>query len=678
MTKRLLSVCAATVALFLSQPVYAQTELIGNGGFENGPGNPAPWVIEDSEVYGDSGNGTTYAHSGNYVLWLGGLESWTDDAYQTVTIPSGMASATLSFYYLVNSLDDPDTAYDYLSASLVDTNGNTLEVLGVWSNVDADNGVGPSYYHQLTHDMLPYAGQTVRLYFTSENDNLYPTSLFVDDVSLTTTPPVGPADLMPQNVSVSPNPALADGAVMVNYRVANIGGAAAPASHTTVVIKDSANNVFAQQTFATAALGIGGTTNESHSMGLTGAATGNYNVYVTVDANNEAGQTNTVNDTTVVPLTVVVSAGLIINPIYDSSITSDPNSATIQNTINAAIQQYEALFSDPITVTIQFSKMSSGLGQSLTYIGSVPYSDFLTALKADARTTNDSIALAHLPGGTVNPVNGDTDVMLTTANLRALGMDGDTGGAPDSTISLNLSLMNLSRSSIDPNKYDLMAVAQHEIDEALTMGSSLNGLANGDPTPTGPVHIMDLFRYDQNHARSFNTTESAEAYFSIDGITNLVRFNQTEGGDFQDWYSPGGQTPRVQDAVGTPGATPNLGVELIALDASGYNLVSAVPAPKVVSTSKSGNTVTVTWTSQPNLNYQLQYKTNVTQVGWLNLGSAITATGSTASASDTISATQRYYRVASVASSSSIVHKNALAKPTLSTVTTYLRPAHGL
>lgn len=674
MTKRLLFVAAAALALFLPSPVHAQTELIGNGGFENGPSTPAPWVIENSEVSNYSDTNTAYAHSGSYFLWLGGLESWNDDAYQTVTIPAGVTSATLSFYYSVNSFDDPSTPYDYLYAMLITTNGNVT--IGQWSNVNADQGVGPNYYHQLTYDLLPYAGQTVEIYFASQNDNLYPTSLFVDDVSITATAAVGPADLVPQNVSVSPNPALAGGAVTVTYRVANIGGAAAPSSHTTVLIKDPADNIFAQQTFATAALGIGGTTNESHTMGLTGASAGTYNVYVTVDTNNEAGQTNTANDTSsAAPLTVQVPAGLVINPIFDSSITSDPNSATIQSTINAAIQQYEALFSDPITVTIEFTQMNSGLGQSSTYIGSVTYSDFLNALNADAKTTNDAVALAHLPAGSVNPVNGNGSVSLTTANLRALGLNGDTGGQPDSTISLNLSLMNLSRSNIDPNKYDLMAVAEHEIDEALSLGSSLNGQANGAPAPTGPVHVMDLFRYDQNGGRSFDTSTATQAYFSLDGVTDLVRFNQQQNGDFQDWYSPGGQTPRVQDAFGTPGSTPNLGAELIALDASGYNLVSAVPTPRIVGAAKSGNTITLTWSSQANLNYQVQYKTNVTQVGWANLGSAVPASGATTSASDTISATQRYYRVAVLTASPTIVHRFTTQPPALSIVTNYFRPA---
>ena len=57
------------------------------------------------------------------------------------------------------------------------------------------------------------------------------------------------------------------------------------------------------------------------------------------------------------------------------------------------------------------------------------------------------------------------------------------------------------------------------------------------------------------------------------------RFNQTQGGDFSDWYSPGGQTPQVQDAVGTQGAQPTLNVELTRLDVLGYTrIATATPA----------------------------------------------------------------------------------------------------
>ena len=39
-----------------------------------------------------------------------------------------------------------------------------------------------------------------------------------------------------------------------------------------------------------------------------------------------------------------VHAQLIITPIFDSSITSDPNAAAIESTINTAIQTYQSCF----------------------------------------------------------------------------------------------------------------------------------------------------------------------------------------------------------------------------------------------------------------------------------------------------------------------------------------------
>jgi hypothetical protein len=265
-------------------------------------------------------------------------------------------------------------------------------------------------------------------------------------------------------------------------------------------------------------------------------------------------------------------AQLTIVPIYDSSITSDPNSATIQATINQVIQEYHTRFSNPITVNITFQEMSGGLGSSSTFSSTISYQQYRNALVSHATTANDTLALSHLPNTTNNPVNGDPNIDVSTANLRALGINVNPGS--DSTIGLNTSIMNLSRSGTkDPNKYDLYSVAAHEINEALGFGSNLD-FGGG----SGPVRPQDLFRYDQNGARSYTRDSSAQAYFSLDGPTKLARFNQDSTGDFGDWYSPGGQTPQVQDAFGTPGAAPDLGVELTQLDVIGYSLVP-VPEP---------------------------------------------------------------------------------------------------
>ena len=325
---------------------------------------------------------------------------------------------------------------------------------------------------------------------------------------------------------------------------------------------------------------------------------------------------------------------LVINATFDSTITSDPNAATIEGTINSVIALYQASFSDPVTVAITFHETSSGLGSSSTYYNvGISYSSIHAKLVAGAITVNDTKALAHLPNTTANPANGSTTMELTLPNGRALGFSGldwnPSTGQPDGDIYLNTALMNLTRTSINPSKYDLFAVAAHEVDEVLGLSSALDNLNNGDPAPTGDVDSMDLFRYDQNGNRSFNTTLSSQAWFSLDGKTQLVRYNQDASGDFHDWYSPGSQTPRIQDAFGTPGTTPNPTVELIGLDVIGYHFL--VPA---IAIAKAGTgKETVSWS--PNTpGFALQENTNLLSTNWVSSASGtnnpVTVTNTTA------------------------------------------------
>ncbi len=102
----------------------------------------------------------------------------------------------------------------------------------------------------------------------------------------------------------------------------------------------------------------------------------------------------------------IASAGLLINPTFDSSITSNPNSAAIQSAINQAIAFYQSMFSDQVSVSILFrysNKSPSGtvlpasaLAQSNYVVYSIPWSTFISSLKADGKTANDTKANASL------------------------------------------------------------------------------------------------------------------------------------------------------------------------------------------------------------------------------------------------------------------------------------------
>jgi len=67
--------------------------------------------------------------------------------------------------------------------------------------------------------------------------------------------------------------------------------------------------------------------------------------------------------------------------------------------------------------------------------------------------------------------------------------------------------------------------------------------------------------------------------------------------------------------------------------------------PYIENVSLNSSNFTLSWSSVTSSNYQPQYKTNLNQRGWINLGSPVVATGGLASVSDSLTNTQRFYRV---------------------------------
>jgi len=161
-------------------------------------------------------------------------------------------------------------------------------------------------------------------------------------------------------------------------------------------------------------------------------------------------------------------------------------------------------------------------------------------------------------------------------------MNSGLPGGVDGIIGLHTSEMNLSRNSIDPGKYDLLSVTEHEIDEVLGLSSALD-LNSNDPLPE------DFFRYTSSGSRTY-TFNGDNAYFSIDGTNLLARFSQDSAGDYGDWWTAGSHAPQVQDAFLTAGAIPQPKMELIALDVIGYNLTAA-PQPTITGLSLFGTNV---------------------------------------------------------------------------------------
>ena len=287
----------------------------------------------------------------------------------------------------------------------------------------------------------------------------------------------------------------------------------------------------------------------------------------------------------------VAKANLVIDGTFGNSITSLSDASTVEAGIDAAITRLEAAVATPITVYIDFESIGTGLGESDTYYQEISYSQYTSDLQSLPMLSGvQQTALASLPVQTDNPVDGDPNMYLTLPLLRAINDPtyGTYFGGLDSTISLNLSIINASRTGTqNPDDYDLQAVVAHEMDEALGIGGAGSVLNSGT---TGPVRPMDLFRYSASGVRSFSESSDVTSYFSINGgVTDLVHFNQTSAGDFGDWgngttpaENEGNTPPQVQDAFGDPGVDVNIGLnELTALNAVGYEL-APVPEPSGV------------------------------------------------------------------------------------------------
>ncbi|MGI8481653.1 MAG: NF038122 family metalloprotease [Chthoniobacterales bacterium] len=286
--------------------------------------------------------------------------------------------------------------------------------------------------------------------------------------------------------------------------------------------------------------------------------------------------------------TTTSGSGLVINATFDSSITNNANSASIQSTINQAIAVHESLFSDPITVFILFrysntkpdgSPIGNVIAGSNKGLYDAPWDTFLTALRSDAKTANDATANASLPANALS-----AKITVSSANGRAIGAptppfmfeDGSvaSGGPYDGIVTLN-STAPLGPRPHSPSYYDAQTATEHEIDEILGLGSYLGHLGSD-------LRPQDLFSWSASGTR--NISSSGQRYFSINsGTTYIVDFNQDPTYDFGDWLSdPCPQSnPYVQNAFGCPGQMADVTAtspEGINLDVIGYDLVTGSSA----------------------------------------------------------------------------------------------------
>jgi hypothetical protein len=269
-------------------------------------------------------------------------------------------------------------------------------------------------------------------------------------------------------------------------------------------------------------------------------------------------------------------AGLVINAQFDPSMNAQQQAA-----VNYVINEYEHLYTNNITLNINFSMGVTGLGESESYFeDGFTYAQVKAALTAEALANpTDTIKqtlVANLPA--VNPAPSN-NFAVTTAQAKALGLDTSYNGLDGYVI-----FSNAQTYTYDPNnrgvagEYDFIGVAEHEISEVMGRDALLGydfGDGNG---PSYDEH--DLFRYSAPGVRNFTPNvdnNNPGVYLSVDnGVTDTVNF-WSENLDNDDYRGDNPADPYNQYA-GEGQAHALTSADTVDMDALGYNL-NATPEP---------------------------------------------------------------------------------------------------
>lgn len=267
---------------------------------------------------------------------------------------------------------------------------------------------------------------------------------------------------------------------------------------------------------------------------------------------------------------------LIINPTFDSSITSLSNAAQVEAAINYANGQYQTLFNDPITINITFKSNpgTSILGQSntsLQFTGG--YAATKGALAADSKSADDATAIANLP---VADPTGGKNFIASFAEAKALGLRAANNAATDGTVTLGAGFTY----TYDPNNravsgaIDFIGVVEHEVSEVM---GRIGILGNTLGTGQNLYDPLDLFGYTGPGALNLLPNQNG-VNFSINGGATLLKLynNGSNGGDNKDWASG---TNDSYNAFSSSGVKDDITpVDVREMDVIGYDLVTT-PEP---------------------------------------------------------------------------------------------------